>query len=227
MFAKVEHTDDWLINRFSQVINDVSQAPADMQQKVAIIVKLFDAGVDFLRDPQIVPNLAVNQLMTLTWRLVGNRITPAAVVEKMPLGHPETLHFWCEIKANGRLGVIMVPFEWDKMCQEDRYMQLGGLVFVGSQCADYFHEKVSEATGDRPAMARARAYEAEYLRTIQGFSGVRFNDYQKRVLEAFPQGLDSLPQHLRYELKPYMPEDFAMLRHFGTRVYGPNGPQPT
>lgn len=204
MFVEIDHSDDWLINRWSKFITDATNTP--FQDKLPAITKMFNLGVDVLRDPQSTPSLPINRLMTLAWRLIGNKVVATTVAEVMPLGHPETLHFWCEIRSGQALGIVMVPFEWAKMVIEDRWMQMGGLVFIGSQVADYWHGKINRYSGDRPAMERAMAHEAEFLLTLEGFKP---NSYQKQVLDHFPQGLKSLPADLRYELKPYKAEDFV------------------
>ena len=217
MFVEIDHSDDWLINKWSKLITDATNTP--FQDKLPAITQMFNLGVDVLRDPQTTPSLPINRLMTLAWRLIGNKVTPTTVAEKMPLGHPETLHFWCEIRENKSLGVVMVPFEWAKMVIEDRWMQLGGLVFIGSQCADYWHGKINRNSGDRPAMERAMAHEAEFLLTLGGFTP---NPYQKQVLDHFPQGLKSLSADLRYELKPYRADDFVKVEA-GKKVEDFNG----
>jgi len=155
MLYKLPHSDGWLINKWSQCVDGTSpNLSLDMQERGKQIVRLFDHGMDLLRDPQCMPNVNINKLCTLGWRLIGNRITPTAITQKMPMNHPETLHFWCEMKGHQKLGIVLVPWEWPKMCQEDRNMQLGGLVFTCSQIADFYHNQMSQTSG-RPMMERA------------------------------------------------------------------------
>jgi hypothetical protein len=221
MIYKIE--DDgkgWLINRWAQCVdaNATPNLSLDMQERGKQIVTLFDNGMDLLRDPHCMPNLNINKLCTLGWRMIGNRITPVAITEKMPLGHPETLHFWCEMRGGNKLGFVMVPWEWPKMCQEDRNMQLGGLVFICSQIADYYHNVVGPKT-----VERSHCWEAEFLLTLQA-NQERFpltlNEYQKETLRRYPEGLQSLPMDCRYTLESFKGNNDFKLLEAGECVKG-------
>jgi len=196
MLVKIEKSEDFILSRWGAM--HISQTDQDTQQVGGNVVTLFDNGVRVLGDSKQMPNPAINHLMLLFWRLVGNKITPSALAHQVP-----TLSFWAEIKATASLAVVMVPWKWDEMCVKDRWMQLGGLVFVASQACDYFHGKMSTVS-DLPVITRAQAFEAEYLLTLLKEPRIAFkpNDYQKMVLDKFPKGLESLPKELRYQMRP-------------------------
>jgi hypothetical protein len=110
----------------------------------------------------------------------------------------------------------MVPWDWDKMCLDDHYMQLGGLVFIGSECSDFGHKRMHNGS-DTPSLIRARAYEAEYLLTLQKqLPNFKPNNYQRQILAQFPKGLDShLVTPFRYNFDTIYNEDFVKLGQGG------------
>ena len=213
MLKQMPAMSDWFLNQWVSTIEHVETTldpkVRDVGRQMTV---LFDNAVDTLRNPQQMPNLAINKLATLFWRLVGNRVTPSAMTE-VP-----TLSFWAEMKRNSSIGIVMVPWGWPKMCLEDRWMQLGGIVFVASQAADYYNQKMSTVS-DKPVVERARAYESEYLimlyKQTQGKEPHLHwtpNPYQENIMKHFPYGLQSLPSELRYDLAPYKGNsDFTIL----------------
>lgn len=143
--------------------------------------------------------------MRLFFRLVGNKVTPTALTNE-PL---EALHVWIESQKNGsKCCIILVPVEWPKICEKDPFMQLGGMVYTASKCADYWHGKLQTQEDGVALEMRARAYEAEYLLMLSTLIKFKPNSYQKKVLEQFPLGLASLKEEFRYELQPYAVGDF-------------------
>ncbi len=182
----------------------IEDMPEDVQEKGKAIVSFFDYTVDSLRNPKLTPNRPVARLATVFWRLVGSKITPAAIHEAVP-----SMSF---MVVGQRLGVqqavVMVPPTWVELCLKDRWMQFGAIVFNASQAADYYFEKI-----DANTPRRGRAYEAEFYLTAlkEPRTGFRPNDYQRQVLDENPQGLDSLPEALRYPLRPVVAGDFKMI----------------
>lgn len=92
-------------------------------------------------------------------------------------------------------GMILFPPTWVSQFTKDPVMGLGSVVFAGSQAVDFYNDRVAIDTS--PGVeARARAYEAEFLKT-RPKSGL--NAYQLEVLSEFPNGLEA--EHL-YEYRP-------------------------
>lgn len=154
----------------------------------------FSDLVDVMRQEKWLPLPQVNGLMSLFWRLVGNRIAPAAMT-----GVP-TVSFWCEMQQRNfiprSIAVIMVPEKWHDMIVADAHTQMGALVFVASQAKDYWNHKFLPGPGQTPeqckkeCLDRAWSHEAELLhyfqRTVPDFKP---NDYQKHVMEKYPYGV--------------------------------------
>lgn len=165
----------------------------------------FTELVDRLRNPETCKCPAINDLMTLCWRLVGNRIVPASIMPSM-----KTLGFWCEIKGDEWFATIICPGRWAELLKEDAYMQLGGMVFQAAKARDYWNRHLpglNNQETDKDMFERAASYEAEFLtfvaREDRDFSP---NPYQQRVLREFPEGLASARPGLHYEGRPF-PDD--------------------
>jgi hypothetical protein len=170
-------------------------------QNGIMISEAFTKCVDELRNW---PHQPVAELMSLFWKLVGNRICPASIQPDV-----STLSFWCEIpggadpdkRARQMIATIICPSNWCDMLRADRYMQLGALVFQASKAKDYWNLKIPGITCTEEAFQeRAYSYEAEFLNTISVFSP---NSYQKQVLTKYPQGLRSVRRGLHYTSRPF------------------------
>ena len=99
-------------------------------------------------------------------------------------------------------GLIIPPLNWAKMMGQDPIMQLGALVFVGSQAIDYANDHyINDISNVRP---RAVAYEAEYLNTVRSLSSSwEPCGYQSKVLQEFPEGVASpKAQKITYPVQP-------------------------
>lgn len=158
----------------------------------------FSDLVDVMRQYKWLPLPTVNKLMTLLWRIVGNKIAPVAMNPKIP-----TLSFWCEIQRNRSLAVIMIPDNWHDMLVEDSHMQMGALVFAASQAKDYWNHKFAPTTISKQEIHdRAWSSEAELLhffaRTAPDFHA---NAYQNKIMERYPNGILSVDTH--YEGREY------------------------
>jgi hypothetical protein len=84
-----------------------------------------------------------------------------------------------------------MPHEWLDQISQDPLLQMGAIVFVGSQIVDFHNERIGVSPEQAAiSIKRARAYEAEYLLTLRKVSStVTLNDYQHRVLQEYPSGL--------------------------------------
>lgn len=156
----------------------------------------FTEGVAMLKG---FPNPELRKLMSMVWDIVGNRLVPIAMGPKVP-----SLSFAAMGNRKKPDGIIFLPHNWQEMIEEDPVCQLGALVFVGSQAVDYYNDRVGREP--EAMMRRARANEAEYLVTVREVSpGHKFNEWQLKMLEEFPEGLRSpgIKSHL-YEFKPFV-----------------------
>lgn len=150
----------------------------------------FSDLVDVMRQDKWLPLPAVNTLMTLLWRIVGNKVAPVAMNPNVP-----TLSFWCEIQRSRSLAVIMIPDNWHDMLVEDTHMQMGAMVFAASQAKDYWNHKFVPSS-KKDVHDRAWSAEAELLhyfaRTAPDFKA---NDYQMKIMEKYPKGIASVDAH--------------------------------
>lgn len=171
-------------------------------------INTFDAFVDLLRDSKRFPNNQVNELVTLGWRLIGNKITPVVLDQ---WGTP-TLSFAAMGKVQEHVGVIIMPTNYIDLVREDPVMQLGAIVFTASQARDYYTGKMgNESSHD--INKRARAFEADALNTLDHLAQgeglqLEWNTYQQAILAEFPRGLEDLAENLRYPTPPF-PVSFA------------------
>lgn len=187
-----------LFNKFFQNLGNAEDLPTDnpLKNMAEMVIKTFDEIVDYHRSA--FPNPDINALMSLFWRLVGNKVTPTVLTNQELFG----LHFYCEVHDGSKVAAVIVPCHWLKLVIENSIMQCGGVIFIASQAQDYYNEQY----GSESMTMRARVYEAEFLKTILNIiPNHKLNDYQIKVLEAFPQGLDSLPDDLKYDGKPFDP----------------------
>lgn len=150
--------------------------------------------VRILKDPRITPNARINATANLMWDMVGSNMVPCAI-------HPnlEQVFFASEIRGGEKKALILVPVNFSERCRQDMIYNLGAMAFVGSQIKDYYNDKL--VGHHLEVMARARATEAEFLLFVKKLGiNYPFNDYQQKILETFPNGLDEL----WYDSKPFI-----------------------
>jgi hypothetical protein len=157
----------------------------EFYEKNKLMESEFSDLVDVLRKDKYIKLPVINDLMTLFWRLVGNKISPAAMTS-VP-----TLSFWCEKKNDKSIALILIPQNWHEQLIADPHYQMGALVYVASQSKDYWNNKVGPGLQDE-VINRAQSYEAELLFHFQK-TDPKFkpNDYQKEVMGKFPNGVYS------------------------------------
>jgi len=148
--------------------------------------ELITAAISYLAT--VFANERINQHMTRVWHLVGSNTTPAALHQTV-----RTVSFLVVGRtADTARGVLLVPPAWSEMCVQDPILQIGALVFCGSQAIDFYNNKIRDEATGRLAERRALAYEAEFLLTVKTTQpGWKPTEYQKKVMAEFPQGLDS------------------------------------
>jgi hypothetical protein len=138
-------------------------------------------GVDYLRSQ--FPNEVVRKLMARVWDVFNKSIVPCAVGPSVP-----TVSFAAVGSVANLRGLVLLPHDWLVMIKADPIMQMGALVFTGSQAYDFSRSQFINKTND--VIARARAYEAEYLKTVQQQEpDWRPNEYQRSVLRNYPRGI--------------------------------------
>ena len=191
---------EWLFQRLygDKVPNLEELGPDDkLRRQGELIIAFFDAGVDTLRNPGTFPNQQINELMTLFWRLVGNKITPTVLHTGIP-----GLAFWGEVRGVESMGMVFVPQTYAELCVDDPAMQLGALVFTASQARDFYNGR--QAVTDE-VKARAYAYEGEFLKTlIETAPAFTPNEYQRRVLIQFADGIETNYRKLKYQSMPFV-----------------------
>lgn len=151
---------------------------SDAYIKAKMMEERFTAGVDFLRTK--FPNDHVRALMTLAWDAIGSKRVPTA------LG-PPVKTIVVAVLQTGQ-AAIFLPHDWLGMVAQDAAMQLGALVFIGSQAVDILAGR--HFVDPDKIIPRARANEAEYLITLRE-AGMALNPYQKAVVAEYPRGLAS------------------------------------
>lgn len=188
---------DEIVAAFGDTQVNIADLPAD--DPTAKIGKacenLFTGGVGVLRSN--IPNDRIRALGRVVWDLVGHKQVLVAIGPDVP-----SLSFTVmQIKALHQ-AIVLIPKGWPKMVEDDPFMQLGAILFVGAQVVDFYNDRL---LGDNGARRRWHAYEAELLRTLKAtLPSWKPNEYQCEVLANFPEGLDGKDVDL-YPFKPYVP----------------------
>ena len=133
------------------------------------------------------PNKDINEMMSLVWDLFGHNIVPVAVTPTV-----KSASFLLIGDNKACRGIVLLPWNWSEIILENPIEQIGALVFVGSQACDYYNGKLYSQINSKDTLARARAYEAEYLLTVKNdLPEYRFSEYQQEIIDKFPQGINS------------------------------------
>jgi len=101
------------------------------------------------------------------------------------IGEVPTLSMCILANTARALGMVVAPLAWPVMCGMDPTFQFGAIVFAASQIVDYYNDK----TESREMGERARALESEFLRNVPEEV---LNQYQKDILQEYPNGYSSL-----------------------------------
>jgi hypothetical protein len=107
-----------------------------------------------------------------------------------------------DVEGTFQQAVIRVPEDWLELFLDDPIYQLGGVLYTGSQAVDFYNGRLG---GDpNKSSDLAQAHEAEILRLAsQEFPSYQLDSYQRKLLEKFPQGLNSpRAKELIYPLAP-------------------------
>ena len=193
-----------LFPRFFQVV-DGDNIPSAIGIAATRIVEIFDRAVDDLRSPQRFPNPHINKLMTLAWRGIGRR--PQPLIYTVAMENIPHIHFFTERHPSGAaISALCFPLDWPTQAKNDPYMTLGGIIWACSQAIDFSFGRFHPHQGVKD---RAIGREAEFYRTVitqtrpvQDMAGrvpnFALNEYMQKVLEMFPLGLNSIPDHYHY-----------------------------
>jgi hypothetical protein len=186
-----------MIEKFLDCMN--AEDHPELLPEATMIGNQFASMVDFLRDKKF-PNIHIRELMDLIYNLVGSKMVPVGVVEV------ETVSFMAEVKHGEKTGLILIPPKFLELCKENITMQFCALVFAGSQARDFYNDEMKKGGkySRKVIIDRAFYYEAELLLLLKDEAGFIPTDYQKGVLEKYPKGLDSMPDELKYESKPFV-----------------------
>lgn len=152
---------------------------------------IFTAFVDILRNfdhPQI------RGLMSYVWDIFHNRHALLALGPSV-----KTLSVTALVGGSGPKILIVPPQAWPEMVKDNATLQLGGVLYVGSQVADLYNGLGSTKTEQDDTVLRATSYESEYLLIVRSFGYQDFTEYQKGVLARCPLGLN---KSLLYTRKP-------------------------
>jgi hypothetical protein len=180
-------------------IEEIADSEPGAYKEAKQIERFVTSGVTFLRD--VFPNDRIRSLMGIAYDLIGRKVTPVAFGPNVPTLSMAAMRVGDDIK-----GIIFAPHNWITMIKANPLMQVGALVFVGSQVVDFYNDKLIGQS--KNVQQRARAFEAEYLLTLRENSGEGWvpNEYQSEVMKEYPAGvLTESVQGLMYTPKPYSP----------------------
>jgi hypothetical protein len=152
--------------------------------------EIITSMVQTLCHEQFIPSPRLNDLGDLLWGLIGNKMVPTA------LGDVPMICFAAQRDA----AIIMVPVDFVERVKTNPVYNFGGLVFTGSQARDYYNRRLKPP---EDVLKRAYAFEAEMMLACRKIGTLQPNEYQQKVLNDYPKGLDSLDPALWYESKPF------------------------
>jgi hypothetical protein len=160
---------------------------------------LFNALVNFVRDPDGLPDPAVNAL--------GRLMRQSTMTLRTPLIMDPTRVLPCMVFAvSGRerdaTAGLLLPLHYADMVREDLWLQITTIVYVASQIRD-FREGRFPNDDEAAIETRAHAYEAQGLRALMSVleaegQVVQLVGYHDALLGEFPEGLKSMPPELVY-----------------------------
>lgn len=182
----------------SKQVNVNDLPPEDPAAKLGKTCEaLFTGGVDTLRS--IIPNERIRSLGRVLWDLVGHKQVLVAIGPDVP-----SLAFTVMKYEGLQQGVVLIPKDWPTRVDDDTFLQLGAIVFVGAQVVDFYNDRLFD---DPTARIRWQAYEAEFLHSLASILA-RWtpNEYQREVMRRYPRGLDSSGVEL-YPFKAYVPAE--------------------
>lgn len=90
--------------------------------------------------------------------------------------------------------IVLVPPAWREMFEAEPLMQLGAVIFIGSQVVDHFNGRFACESAERIG-CRSSSYEAELLKAEERRRPASdrswLNEYHRHVLQTHPTGFDA------------------------------------
>lgn len=152
--------------------------------------------VVYLSNSKYISSPSITDLMRLFYNLVGSKKTPVGMTESV-----ESLSFYLEKMKEASIAFVLMPFAWSQILRNNPFLQMGAMVFVASQCKDYWNNRLTVDT-KQVILDRAMAHEAEVLHLFQkNFTNFDPTEYQKSVMQKFPSGLNDCTS--LYDGKPF------------------------
>ena len=158
--------------------------PEDPGRLSGIQIEVLTADVvDFLRNPAMFDCPKVNDLMQLVRHIFEHKVVPIGI------GPPVDTPTLVVVPAGV---VICMPPDWHDKMEQDPQMQIGAVVYTGSNVRDYFRGNILSPLDDETIKDRASSYEAEYLHAIKRLGITEFDEYQQQLMTQFPDGVPDL-----------------------------------
>jgi len=169
----------------------------DLDSKDPLVVNgrltegMFTTGVTLLMN---LKNEVIRSLMSYVWDIFHHRHVSLVIGPKVP-----SMSFALTSNGKGELqAMVFAPHNWPEMMETDPYMQLGGIIHIGSQATDYYNGVLHDQDSAKLSRKRSNSYEAEYLLLLRDHP---LNEYQKKIIAAYPHGFDPLLGYLRKPVK--------------------------
>jgi hypothetical protein len=160
---------------------------------------LFNALVNFVRDPDGLPDPIINSLGRQMRRSTATLRTPVILDPTYLL---PSMVFAVSSKERDATSGLLLPLHFADMIREDLHLQITTMVYVASQIRD-FREGRFPIDDQTAIETRAHAYEAQGLRALMSVlraegQVVQLVGYHDALLGEFPEGLASMPSELVY-----------------------------
>lgn len=168
-------------------------------QALHLLIVVFDRSVDLLCLPRVLAHPEINRLATLFWRLIGNKNIPLIWDQQ---GLPSFQIIGTVLDQEQRACLLM-PYQWLNLVREDPVLQLGGIVNMASQSRDFYLHRFDAHTSERAQAIEAECYHTlEIVHTREQIHWY-WNEYQRRIMVQYPQGLASLAPGIWYPTPAY------------------------
>lgn len=164
--------------------------PNDKEAQAARVIEgIFTGGVGFLCN---FPRPTIQSLGKAIWDIFHHRRVSVAVGPAVPALSLAAYGNKANLQA-----LVLAPRNWVEMVMDDPIMQLGGIVFVGSQAVDFYNGRI--LTEHNVVLERARSYESEF---ILGMELKELNSWQRDTVELYPNGFEAKFQYERRAVEP-------------------------
>lgn len=118
--------------------------------------QLFTSAVDVFRRSN---NPIIKDLMSYVWDVFHHRHILMAIGPQV-----KAITFAAGCKRDGTIqGLVFIPTNWPDMVKTEPVMQMGAVLFTGSQVSDFYNGRIISQEEQSLVLTRAQSYEAEYL----------------------------------------------------------------